>query len=132
MGTTNIELEKAAKKLKLKNFRGVLFIDQFKDMQPKINECGIVGSRSSKSNEDLHWTCWYKNGNNKYYFDSFGLDPDARVVNYLHSPILCNTFQLQHYNESNCGQWCLYILNRLNNGEDFIDIILSIINNKYQ
>lgn len=132
MGTTNIELEEIAEKLKIKNFKGVIFIDELKNMKPMKNECGIIGSRSSKSILDMHWTCYYKQGNKKYYFDSFGLAPDYRLINYLKKPILYNTFQLQQYNESNCGHWCLYILNRLNKGEDFKSIILSIINNKYQ
>ena len=129
MGTTNIQLEEAAKKLKLKNFRGVIFIDQFKSMKSLKNECAIVGSRSSKSNLDLHWTCYWKSGDKKYYFDSFGLEPPKELVKYLGRPILCNTFQLQTYGESNCGEWCLYILNELNKKRNFTDIILRLIDN---
>jgi len=67
---------------------------------------------------------------NKYCFDSFGLQPTKEIVNYLKSPIVYSTFQIQQFNESNCGEWCIYVLNRLNRGDEYTDIILDLINNK--
>lgn len=127
--TTNIQLENVAKKLKFKNFRGVVMRDQLKHLKQFSMECGILGSK--KSNEDsMHWTCWYKNGQNKYYFDSFGLTPTKEIIKYMKSPIIYSTFQIQQFNEANCGEWCIYVLNNLNNGEEYTDIILDLINNK--
>ena len=67
----------------------------------------------------------------KRYFDSFGIQPPREIVKYLKSPILYNTYQIQDYNDSNCGEWCLHVLNELNKGgdEDFINVILEIVNN---
>jgi len=48
---------------------------------------------------------------------------------------LYNTYQIQDYKYSNCGEWCLHVLNELIKGgvkdldENFIDVILEIINN---
>ena len=127
--TTNFQLEKVAKKLKLKKFRGVVFTDQLSKMIPLKKECGILGSKTSKE-DNMHWTCWWKNGKNKIVFDSFGLTPAREIVRYLKSPIIYSTFQIQQFNESICGQYCMHVLNRLNRGEDYTEIILDLINNE--
>ena len=127
--TTNFQLEDAAKRLKIKNFRGVIMRDEIKKMKPLKQECGILGSKTSRE-DDMHWTAWWKDGKKKFYFDSFGLTPTVEIVKYLKSPIIYSTFQIQQFNEVNCGEWCLYVLNRLNKGDEYDDIILDIINEK--
>ena len=127
--TTNVYLENEAKRLKFKNFRGVKFKDELLKIKPLDQECGILGSKNH-TQDNMHWTAWFKNKDKKYYFDSFGLDPTIEIIKYLQSPILISTFQIQHYDENDCGQWCLYILDRLNKGEDFINVILNNINKK--
>jgi len=127
--TTNIQLENEAKKLNFKNFRGVVMRDQISSLKQLACECGILGSKTSKE-DDMHWTCWFKDGKNKYYFDSFGLTPTKEIVKYLKSPLIYSTFQIQQFNESNCGEWCIYVLNRLNKGDDYTDVIMDLINNQ--
>jgi hypothetical protein len=95
--TTNIQLENEAKKLNFKNFRGVIMRDQLSSLKQLERECGILGSKTSKE-DDMHWTCWFKNGKNKYYFDSFGLTPTKEIVKYLKSPLMYSTFQIQQFN----------------------------------
>ena len=124
--TTDAELNCAAKKLKLRHFRGVFMSDELPE-KPLSNECGIVNLKSSKFNGS-HWTCWWKEGNNKYYFDSYGIRPSNEIVKYLHSPINYSSFQIQQFSESNCGEWCLFVLDRLNKGYNYKDVILKIIN----
>ena len=126
MGTTDKFLESEAKRLKLKNFRGVFMSDEL-PKKPLKNECGIVNLESSKL-EGSHWCCWWKHGEDKYYFDSYGILPSKQIVKYLKSPINYSTFQLQTFNDSTCGEWCLYMLNELNKGNDYKDIILKLIN----
>ena len=123
---TTSEVNAKAKQLKLVNFKCVMR-DELKGKIPKNKECGIINSNTSKENGQ-HWSCWYKNGTKKYYFDSFGLLPPKEIIRYLGRPIMYSTYQVQQIDDSNCGQWCLYVLNRLNNGENFIDIVLDIIN----
>ena len=127
--TTNIQLENEATRLNLRNFRGVIMRDQINKLKQLNQECGILGSKTSRE-DSMHWTCWWKNGKQKYYFDSFGLLPTKEIIRYLKSPIIYSTFQIQQFNESNCGEWCIHVLNRLNNGDQYIDIILNLINNK--
>ena len=124
--TTDVYLNNEAKRLKLNNFRGAIMKDELPDKCLE-NECGIVNMEDSKD-QGSHWCCWWKKGDEKYYFDSYGLDPPLEIQKYLKSPIIFSTFQLQEFNDSNCGEWCLYVLNELNKGLDYKDIILKKIN----
>ena len=129
--TTNIQLLEAAERLRLNNFRGVFMRDELNNIKAKKYECGIVNLDSSR-NEGSHWCCYLKKDDKKIYFDSFGIQPPHEIVKYLKSPILYNTYQIQDYNDSNCGEWCLHVLNELNKtevkdlDEDFKDVILEI------
>ena len=125
-GTTTKELEKMAKKLKLVNFQCVMR-DELKGKIPKNKECGIINLNTSRENGS-HYCCWYKNGNKKYYFDSFGTVPPKEIIKYLGSPIMYSTYQIQQFNDTNCGEWCLYVLKELNSGKNFTDVVLDIIN----
>ncbi len=127
-GSNDQELIKKIKKLKIRNFKGVFMKDELVKLKPTTKECGIVNLESSNENGS-HWCCWWKNNNNKIYFDSFGILPPKEMVRYLGEKILFSRYQIQQFNDSNCGEWCVYVLKELNNGEDFIDIILKIVNN---
>ena len=126
-GTTNLELEEEAKNIT--NFRGVFMRDELNKLKILNNECGIVNLKPSWDNNG-HWCCWYKNGNAKYYFDSFGVRPPKEVIKYLKSPIMFSTFQIQTFNESNCGEWCIYVLKKLSKGEYYTDVIADIVNGR--
>jgi hypothetical protein len=130
-GATNFDIDEKAKKLKLNNYRGSYMRDEFKKIKPLNQECGILNLDLAK-NEGQHWTCWWKNGKEKYYFDSFGIIPPKELINYLkaNNDLEYSTFQIQQFNDANCGEWCLYILSELNKGNDYEDIILKIIDEK--
>jgi hypothetical protein len=115
-----------AKELKIKNFRGVFMRDTLPN-KIKANECGVVNLDSIK-NEGTHWVCYYKDENEKYYFDSFGLDPPNEIQDYLGEDILCSTFQIQELGTNYCGHLCLKVLYELNKGETFLDVILNLLN----
>ena len=100
--------------------------DELKNLKLNNIECGVLNLNLSNESGS-HWTCWYKIRNEKYYFNSFGLPPPKELVDYLGSPILYSTFQLQGMNDQNCGKWCLFILNKFNDGSDYIDLILSFV-----
>ena len=117
----NFELEEASKKLKIKCFRGVFLLDT---LPKKLNkkECGIVNFDKS-GGSGTHWVAWYKNGKNKIYFDSYGVQPPTEVINYLGKPIRYNTDQIQPRGEVFCGHLCLYVFKELNEGRDFQNIL---------
>ena len=72
---------------------GVFLLDKLPKKQKK-KECGIVNFDKSDS-PGTHWVAWYKNGKAKMYFDSYGVQPQIEVVEYLGSLIRHNTDQLQ-------------------------------------
>ena len=87
----------------------------------------------SSKGDETHNYCYWKNGNEKYYFESFGLImliPPKEVIKYLKSPIMYSTYQIQQFNDCNCSEWSLFVLDKLNKDDDYIDVILSIVHNK--
>ena len=112
---SNVDIEKYAQILKIKNFRGCYMRDELRRLKSNNVECGVLNLNLSNESGS-HWTCWFKIKNDKYYFNSFGLTPPKELIDYLGSPILYSTFQLQGMNDQNCGKWCLVILKSLNEG----------------
>ena len=119
----NFELEDAVNRLKIPCFRGVFLLDT---LPKKLNkkECGIVNFDQS-GGSGTHWVAWYKNGKNKIYFDSYGVQPPTEVINYMYlgKPIRYNTDQIQPRGEVFCGHLCLYVLKELNEDRDFQSIL---------
>jgi hypothetical protein len=118
--------------MKIKNFRGVFMRDELKKLPP--NECGIFNLNTSKE-PGSHWVCWFKRGNIRndavrIHFDNYGLVPPQELVDYLGTSTLRNTEQLQNFNQTNCGEFCLYVLKRLSDGDDLknIEADLFLIN----
>ena len=118
---SNFEIIDAAKRLSIPKFRGVFLRDTL-PRRPLKKECGILNLDDSGGN-GTHWVAWYKNGEDKYYFDSFGIQPPKELVNYLKSDIYYNTEQIQQRDQVFCGHLCLYVLKQMSRGEDLQSII---------
>ena len=67
---TDFELVEYAKGLKIENFREVFMRDNV-PLKPYKKECGIVNFNKS-SQSGIHWVCYFKNGHQRIYLDSFG------------------------------------------------------------
>ena len=74
----------------------------------KLNECGILNLDSS--GDGTHWVLWFKKGKNKFYFDSYGVQPPSELITYLKSPIFYNSERVQQNGEMFCGHLCLFTL----------------------
>ena len=118
---TNYDLINAVKDLKIKCFCGVYLMDTLPG-KPNKKECGILNLDSS-GGPGTHWVAWYKNGNNKIYFDSYGIQPPKEIIKYLGKGIEYNTDQLQPRETVFCGHMCLFVLKDLYEGVDFQTII---------
>ena len=118
---SNFDLTDAVQKLGIKCFKGVYLLDTLPDKQ-KRKECGIVNLDKS-GGPGTHWVAWFKDGKNKIYFDSYGIQPPKEVIEYLKRGINYNTYQIQPRGEVFCGHLCLYVLKELNDGEDFQSVI---------
>ena len=69
-------------------------------------ECGILNLCDSRGSGS-HWTAWFKNGDEKFDFDSFGVQPPLELVKYLKPDIFYNTEEIQPRDQVFCGHLCL-------------------------
>ena len=99
---SNLEIIDAAKKLSLYGFRGV-FLRETLPTKTILNECGILNLDSS-SGDATHWVMWFKKGKDKFYFDSYGVQPPSELI----------TYQIQRYftiaSESNKTVRCFAVI----------------------
>ena len=123
MPLSNYQLLDAAKKLKIKNMRGVFVRDNLPKRPNKI-ECGILNLGDSTGSR-TRWTAWLKNGSEKIYFDSYGLAPPTELVKYLGKGVLYNSERIQPDGEVFCGHLCLYVLKKCET-ENFQRVINNI------
>lgn len=124
---SNFDIEKLGKKLNIKNFRGVLMIDEL-PAKPRKFETGIVNLDTS-DHVGAHWICYFKKGNKKIVFDSYGGNVPKELVTYLKSNDLFFSAQrLQNYDEYICGHLCLLALKLFSEGYDYPSEILDTIN----
>ena len=133
MGLTNFDIIQLVKHLNIPNFRGPFMIDELPD-KPNKKECAIVNFNTS-SQPGLHWVAFYKDGDKRIYFDSFGCVAPIEIQKYLKTPeeflnnepvIQRNTDIVQKFNTEVCGQLCIYVLDSLSKGAKFQNIIDSL------
>ena len=118
---SNLELEYAAKRLKIPSFRGFFLLDTL-PKKPNKKECGIVNFDKS-GGPGTYWIAWYKNGKTKIYFDSYGVQPPIEVIKYLVKQIRYNTYQVQPVGQVFCSHLCLYVLKELGMGLKFQKVL---------
>ena len=118
---SNFEMLDAAKKLNIPNFRGVFLRDEL-PKKPGWNECGILNLDDSNG-VGSHWVAFLKSGNEKIYFDSYGLPPPLELIKYLRRPVLYNSERIQPDNEVFCGHLCLYVTKMVGDGMNFQEVI---------
>ena len=77
-----------------------------------------------------HWVCYFKDGTERIYFDSYGQITLDEVQKYLKTPlevgkqvIKRNTDIVQSPGTNICGHLCLFILKSLSEGIDFRDVL---------
>ena len=117
---TNIKLSTYARELEIPHFRGTF------PQYPFNIECGIVNLNTS-GQSGSHWVCYYRNGNERFYFDSYGQITPAEMQRYLKAGIEFkrgseviqrNTDIVQAVNTSVWGHLCLVVQKSLTNGEN--------------
>lgn len=122
-----------AKKLKVKDFRGVFMRQLLPTDKPHYNECGILNLGDLESN-GTHWTCYVKHGADILYFDSHGSAyPCSELVEYLNAndgSIRYNIDRIQEFDDPPiCGHLCLEVLNR--QSEYWKELIDKLRDDKY-
>ena len=104
-----------------------------RDMTPhkKIHrlESGVFNLGASDTG-GTHWVCYYNDPKHDVveWFDSFGSPPPEEPLAYLRTsgkPIAYNDWQLQAFNASVCGYFCIYYIRERAKGRSQYDIIYS-------
>ena len=95
----------------MNGFRGV-FLRNTLPAQTKLNECGIL-KLDSASDDGTHWVVWFKKDKEKFYFDSYEVQPPSELIAYLKPPIFYNSERVQQNDEVFCGHLCLFTLKQL-------------------
>ena len=92
----------------------------------KLNECGILNLDSS-SGDGTYWVTWFKKGKDKFYFDSYGVQPPSELIVYLKSPIFYNSERVKQNGDVFYGHLCLFALTQLSFGNNLQTVINYLI-----
>ena len=120
-------------RLGIPHFRGVKMRDELPS-RPRKNESGVLNLNTHEQ-KGSHWVAWYKDGKERYYFDSFGEPPPIELMQYLKSnrelefdlPVIRrNAVTVQHDISNECGSLCLFVLKHLSNGIPFSKILEAL------
>ena len=132
--TYDSDLTDYANILKIPNFRRVKMRDEL-DGKPHTQECCII-NLNKHTQLGSHWTCYFKDGDRRYYFDSYGQAPPRELLYYLKTQteieqnaavIHRSAVMVQHIDTNECGSLCLYVLKKLSTGESFPEILTTLL-----
>ena len=127
------DISNYVRRLRIPNFCGVKMRDELPSKPRKI-ESGILNLNTSYE-AGSHWVAWYKDGKERYYFDSFGEPPPIEMMQYLKSnreleldlpAIRQNAVTVQHDISNECGSLCIFVLKQLSNGIPFSKILETL------
>ena len=82
---TNIELSSYVRELEIPHFIGVFMRDTLPQYPFNIG-CGIVNLNTSDQSGN-HWVCYYRNGSDRCYFDSYGQITPVEIQRYIKTDI---------------------------------------------
>ena len=123
--------------LKITHFRGVKMSDEL-PVSPLPQECGILNFEPHNM-EGSHWVAWYKNKEDRYYFDSYAGVPPLELQSYLKTEeemkldqgvIKRSVVTIQRDATTECGALCLFVLFHLTRGVPF-SVILTTLQERY-
>ena len=75
----------------------------------------------------VHIGLCVQKGKNKFYFDSYGVQPPSELIAYLKSPIFYNSERVQQNGEVFRGHLCLFGLKQLSFGNNLQAVINYLI-----
>ena len=81
----------------------------------------------SSSGDGTHWVMFCKKGKDKFYFDSYEVQPPSELIDYLKSPIFYNSERVQQNGEVFCGHLCHFTLKQLSLGNNLQTVINYLI-----
>ena len=128
--TTNFDLIKYAKLLKIKPFQYIMS-DEINKL-PKGNFNCIMNYQLSHQ-QGTHHVALVRKENTLYYFDSYGMPIQKHILDFFKGSNLIlrsHDYQFQTVNDKYCGQISLFVIYLLNNNYEYHDII-SMLKDKF-
>lgn len=131
---TNLELFEISKCLQILNFYVKMKdeLEQIKEI--KFSLSVIVNLNDSDKNINGHWCDIFIDDKQKIFFCSYGSPIPNEVKEFMMKIdsrlILTSDIQLQDFDYTDCGYWCILLLYLLNKEMLFEDIILSFKSNE--
>jgi hypothetical protein len=125
---SNFDIIDIIKDLKLDYCFGGIFS---KDQLPKDlmrTKFYIVNMESSNVGNGSHWVAFYYNNPlTSIYFDSFGFVAPLQVENRI-NPYIFNDAEVQDYNSSACGYFCIAFIKFLHSKQDKQEAYKAFLN----
>lgn len=107
-----------------KGYGGTKALDQ---LPKKIGKKAYIINFDDSWEGGSHWVCVYnKKDKECYYFDSFGGYPPPEIFDFMEGSgkkLLRNNEQIQHVDSIMCGYYCIDVIEKLDNGNTFVDVI---------
>jgi len=101
--TTNFQLLKWAKQLDIPNFT-VLMRNELKKLHKlKTLPIFIICNYHTTEQSGIHWTAMYKNKDNTFFFDSYGIQPFQEAIDFLEN-FTYSSCKIQPEGSKICGQ----------------------------
>lgn len=75
----------------------------------------IINLQDENDGHGSHWVCFIKMDSTIYYFDSFGVQPYQRLVDYCKSKNFLLLYNKKRYQQDNwsCGYWCMKTIHKI-------------------
>ena len=121
--TTNFDLIRWAKKLKIKPFYYAM-TNEIKKLPSRDTTFYAIINYQNSSQPGSHHVGFVCSGK-RYYFDSYGFEPQKQLIK-KYSPMRAHNYEIQKFNTSLCGQLALLVVYLLKNGYEYEDIVLAL------
>ena len=127
---SNWDILDFCKKQKIRLDGGVVMKDQ---LGTKKKNYTIINLESSSMGNGTHWTCLMHQKAGWFFFDSYGVPPSQEIIKYVNQfadePFAYNSYQIQHYDSTFCGWYCLGLICFVNQSPlGFYDSINEFLN----
>jgi len=110
---------------------GCMSKDLFTGIDKNRIQFAVLNLEDSTKGNGTHWVCLINIPAQKYcyYFDSFGFPPPDNVTQVikrdLNKNILYNALQIQNIDSSLCGYYCLYLIDSIMDGQEYLKFNLQ-------
>ena len=97
-----------------------------RDNIPTLKDKFYIINLDDQQGPGTHWVIVFNVGESCIYFDSFGVSPAEEILHKMRQSkksVVGNIYRIQGLSSSNCGFYCIYVIDELLVGRQYIDIL---------